>query len=86
MECDDGNNKNGDGCSIDCKTEIGYTCRGGSPNTKDSCIFHLPDELTIVQTGQIRYTQKIIVNVKLDYLPKVLIQSTDCQSRCSGIL
>ncbi len=29
-ECDDGNTVSGDGCSADCKVEIGYSCTGGS--------------------------------------------------------
>ena len=46
----------------------------------------MPQEVTIVQTGQIRYSTKIIVNVKLDYLPKNLLQSSDCNDRCSNVL
>ena len=42
LECDDGNNVDGDGCSFDCMIEPGFTCRGGSPNAADSCIIHLP--------------------------------------------
>lgn len=37
-------------------------------------------------TGQIRYASKMVINVKLDYLPKKLLQSTDCNDRCSQIL
>jgi len=40
----------------------------------------------MIQTGQIRYDSKIIVNIKLDYLPKPLLQSSDCSNRCSNIL
>ena len=29
-ECDDGNNRNGDGCSSKCKIEKDYGCEGGS--------------------------------------------------------
>jgi hypothetical protein len=28
---------NGDGCDSTCKVEIGWTCFGGSPTTKDFC-------------------------------------------------
>lgn len=86
LECDDGNTNDGDGCSMDCKIEPGYICRGGSPNTDDSCVIYLPPELTIIQTGQIRYSSKIIVNLKLDWLPKRLLQSADCNDRCSNVL
>lgn len=86
MECDDGNNKDGDGCSASCKIEQEYTCRGGSPSTADNCIFYNPTDLTYTMTGQIRYASKMVINVKLDYLPKKLLQSTDCNDRCSQIL
>lgn len=35
--CDDGNAISGDGCSKDCSIENGYTCTGGSNNSKDKC-------------------------------------------------
>ena len=66
--------------------ESGYVCRGGSPNNPDNCILYLPSELTILQTGQIRYSSMIIINLKLDYMPKSLLQSSDCNDRCSNIL
>ena len=44
LDCDDGNNDDGDGCSRDCRVENGYVCRGGSPENKDNCIiFFLED-------------------------------------------
>ena len=42
LGCDDGNTNSSDGCSIDCKVESGYSCIGGSPNSKDYCIIYLP--------------------------------------------
>ena len=36
-ECDDGNLKDGDGCSKECKIEEGFHCQGGGTNTKDIC-------------------------------------------------
>ena len=45
-----------------------------------------PAEVTIIQTGQIRYSSKIIINVKVDYLPRELLQSDDCNDRCSNVL
>lgn len=36
--CDDGNTKNGDGCSSTCLVEKGYSCNGGTPVSKDTCI------------------------------------------------
>ena len=86
LECDDENNVDGDGCSFECKVEAGYICRGGSPNQADSCIIYQPQQITIIQTGQIRYSTKMIVNIKLDYMPKELLQSPDCNDRCSNVL
>lgn len=37
-QCDDGNTKNGDGCSSDCKVEKGWRCYGGGPFKKDTCV------------------------------------------------
>ncbi len=42
LQCDDGNNLNNDGCSVDCKTEPGYSCSGGSPSSRDICTKFLP--------------------------------------------
>lgn len=36
--CDDGNNKDGDGCTKDCKVEPFYTCFGGTDKTRDKCV------------------------------------------------
>ena len=73
MACDDGNNIDGDGCSSDCKIEGGYHCVGGSPNSKDTCSQFLPSALSISQSGQSHIMNKIIINVRVNYLPKELI-------------
>ena len=86
LECDDGNNIPNDGCDTSCNIEPGYICRGGSPNSADTCIVYSPSAVTLVQTGQVRYTTKIMINVKLDYMPLDLIQSSACNDRCSEVL
>ena len=35
--CDDGNLLNGDGCNLNCSTEIGWICTNGNSSTKDTC-------------------------------------------------
>ena len=85
-QCDDGDNDNGDGCSIDCKIEAGWNCRGGSPTSVDLCSMSTPSTVNLIQTGQIRYSTKIVLNVKMDYLPLKLIQSSDCSNGCQGVL
>jgi hypothetical protein len=43
--------------------------------------------VTITQTGSSHLSGKIIVNVKLNYLPLDLIQSqADCSNSCGGLL
>ena len=71
---------------MECKIEQGYVCRGGSPSSEDFCFVYSPTNLTFVQVGQVRYPTQIIINVKLDYLPKELLQSPSCTNSCSGIL
>jgi hypothetical protein len=70
LACDDGNNVNGDGCSSDCKIEVGYNCIGGSPNSKDACTTFRPSAISITQSGQSHLMNKIILNVRVNYLPQ----------------
>ena len=86
LECDDGNNDDGDGCSRDCRIEEGYTCQGGSPDTADSCITFQKNFVTLTLSGQIRMPTKIILNIRLDYLPKKLLSSIDCANKCFNII
>jgi cysteine-rich repeat protein len=85
--CDDGNNVNGDGCSSDCKVEVGFSCAGGSPNSKDSCSKTLPQALKFTSTGQSHLWGKIVLNVQANYLPLALVQSaSDCANGCNNVL
>lgn len=87
LECDDGNNVDGDGCSKDCNVEVGFSCYGGSPSTKDSCSAVLPTALSIENRGQSRLYGKVVLNVRLNYLPKALLQSAnDCKDNCNTVL
>jgi cysteine-rich repeat protein len=36
-QCDDGNTKNGDGCSSKCLIEVGWKCLNNGVNNKSSC-------------------------------------------------
>ena len=86
VECDDGNNDDGDGCSLDCKIEQGYTCTGGSPSSKDNCLLFNPSEVTLSESGQIRLPTSIILNIKINYIAKELLQSFDCNNECENVL
>jgi len=87
LGCDDGNTISGDGCSRTCEVESGFTCAGGSPSSKDTCSRGIPSALEISSTGQSRVWGKVIVNVRLNYLPQALIDSaTDCANGCNNVL
>lgn len=86
FECDDGNNKDGDGCTRDCKVETGFQCTGGSPDNKDSCYIFRPDRVTLQRTGEIRKSTSIVLNIKLNYLPSSLLFSGDCANNCNQVL
>lgn len=50
LECDDGNNVDGDGCSKDCRIEKGYTCVNGSWGNKSLCSYSGSLEFTLDKT------------------------------------
>jgi len=55
--------------------------------SKDSCSKGLPTALTLRSTGQSHVWGKVIINIKLNYLPKALIDSAvDCKNRCNKVL
>jgi hypothetical protein len=87
LACDDGNNVDGDGCSKDCRIEPGFNCVGGSPSTPDVCSSFLPPALIFTQSGQTHLTNRIVLNVRLNYLPQSLIKSAkDCKNGCDSVL
>ena len=63
-----------------------YTCLGGSPNSKDLCSRIVPNEITLIQTGQSHLYGKIVLNVRVNYLPTNLITSvgSTCGSNLCG--
>ena len=72
---------------MDCNIEVGYSCYGGSPKSKDSCTSVLPKAISIVSKGQSRLYGKVILNVALNYLPTSLISSAnDCKDSCNSVL
>jgi cysteine-rich repeat protein len=48
--CDDGNQKNGDGCSDKCVVEKNFKCSGGYPYSKDNCSY-VETEIVGVETN-----------------------------------
>ena len=87
VQCDDANNNNNDGCSMDCKVEVGFICSGGSPDSKDACTKYVPSEVSLIQTSQAHLYRKIIINVRANFLPQsILSLLTQCKTSCLNIL
>ena len=45
FDCDDDDITSGDGCSLACVEELGYSCNGGSASTQDFCVEDCGDGL-----------------------------------------
>jgi cysteine-rich repeat protein len=87
LPCDDGNKIDGDGCSSRCQVETGYFCAGGSPTEKDICSKNTPDIIVLSSSGQSHLWGKIVLNVRVNYLPAGLISSaSDCANSCRNVL
>ncbi len=84
MDCDDGNNKNGDGCSNDCKVESGWTCTGGSSTSSSVCMTGTPDRTYLEMTGTVHLYGRIVQGVRLSYIPEAL-SANDC-AECYNLL
>jgi hypothetical protein len=55
--------------------------------SKDTCSMGMPSAITLRSTGQSHLWGRVIVNVKLNYLPKALIDSAvDCANKCNKVL
>lgn len=50
LQCDDGNNIDGDGCSSTCVIEQDYACVGGDATFRSVCSYAKPIVLTLVQS------------------------------------
>jgi hypothetical protein len=48
---------------------------GGSPASKDTCSKYLPSKLVITQSGQSHLMNKIVLNVRVNYLPPQLLET-----------
>lgn len=84
LDCDDGNNKNGDGCSADCKIETGWTCTGGSSTKASACILGTPERTYLELTGTVHLYGRIVQGVRLSYIPESLT-ANDC-AECYNLL
>jgi len=54
---------------------------------KDACMRGLPTAVTLKSTGQSHVWGKVIINIKVNYLPKALLDSAvDCKNKCDKVL
>jgi cysteine-rich repeat protein len=84
LDCDDGNTKNGDGCSDSCEVEKGWTCSGGSSVRASTCVQFIPNKSTVSLTGTVHMFGKIVQGIRMSYIPKALTDN-DCPE-CHKIL
>jgi hypothetical protein len=45
-----------------------------------------PTDINFGMVSQIRYSTQVVINIRMNYLPKALLQSSDCNDRCSNVL
>lgn len=79
LPCDDGNQQGGDGCSVDCQIEQGWTCSGGSPLARDFCgragpVALKPFTLSVKDIYHVNGI--IVISVALPYIPDELRQNS----------
>ena len=75
IECDDGNNIDGDGCSSDCKVEAGYVCEGGSSQDADVCTDATPITFSLkeskVEYGTYKYQVQFSKRLSQDTMARL---------------
>lgn len=75
--CDDGNTVGGDGCSNVCQVETGWSCSGGSADSKDSCVRQTQNAVsgavTRIQAKQnVLFVNAVYQNILVSDLPSAL--------------
>lgn len=63
LQCDDGNNIDGDGCSSTCTIETNYTCVGGDATFRSVCSYNQPILMTLVSS----YKQTMVNQISLKF-------------------
>lgn len=85
FECDDGNTRNGDGCSSDCKIEPFYECKGGNETNADMCIWRKAPTFKNMKyygnrTGILSFSTSVQLSEKLEDLLEISIDGSDSGS------
>lgn len=65
--------------------ENGYTCTGGSPNTKDVCSVAKSKVILISEVDQKDFGNKVLITVRVNWLPPS-ITFMDCKLCHNAIL
>ena len=73
LECDDGNNVDGDGCNCNCEQEKGWHCSGGTSTRPSLCVHWKPDRCMIIPKGAVHLFGRVVQGVRLSYIPDVLL-------------
>lgn len=84
LECDDGNNVDGDGCNCNCEQEKGWHCSGGSSIRPSVCVPWKPDRCMIIPKGAVHLFGRVVQGVRLSYIPDVLLENDG--AKCSKLL
>ncbi len=72
LPCDDGNTRDGDGCSAECYVEPEYECTGGSAVGPDICIERRKPEIRLFRyfanrSAFIVFSERVIINGFIRY-------------------
>ena len=71
LQCDDGNNRNGDGCSENCLIESGWTCTSDSPSL---CTLKGSLEISVIDYEKVGGANIIILYLNIS-IPIILVPS-----------
>ena len=74
VECDDGNKLDGDGCSSDCRVELGFQCRSQGMTLPDVCLDNLAPAASVKSVSK----NNAITIVFTEVVITVLSSTADC--------
>lgn len=66
LECDDGNNVDGDGCSERCTIEKDYRCKNGSATTPSICGYAESLEFTLVNAERVDFSNQLLLTLSVN--------------------
>jgi cysteine-rich repeat protein len=71
LECDDGNNADGDGCSRDCHIEEGFTCVNGTWGNQSLCSY--TGQLQFILRSNVKDPNANLLTITFDVVPALAI-------------